>query len=99
MITEMKIKKECAVCPTKIWTVVGMKLKKSEEYNEVDVRLNNDSKMTVGVCSKHTKPKRLELEMITEKNMQGWLEEVAFGIGNEAWVKDQGINLKVVGVA
>lgn len=98
MIELMKIKRECAVCPTKIWEVTGEKLRKTPEYNEVDVRLDNLSKMTVGVCSKHLKPKKSDLDIMTEKSHQGWLEEVAFGIGNEDWVKNTGLKLKVTGV-
>lgn len=99
MINLMKQKQECLVCPTQIWATQGMKLKKTPEYNEVDVLLDNDSKMTAGVCSKHTKPKDLELKIMTEKTRQGWLEEVAFGVGNEEWVQTVGIKLNIVGVA
>ena len=99
MISEMKTKKECGVCQTRIWEVRGEKLRKTSEYGEIDVLLSNDSKMTVGVCSKHHEPKDLELAIITEKTHQGWLEEVAFGIGNKKWVKEVGVNLTAVGIA
>lgn len=99
MINDMKIKKECAVCQRAIWEVVGTRLKKTSEYNEVNVRMNNLTTMTVGVCSEHTKPGKLELAMITEKAHQGWLEEVAFGVGEEQWVKEVGLQLEAVGVA
>lgn len=93
----MKIKTECSVCPTKIWYFNGAKLKKTNEYHEVDVIMNDGSSMTTGVCSKHTNPKKLEITMMTEKLHQGWLEEVAFGIGNEEWVRDKGMSLAVTG--
>lgn len=99
MIDLMKIKTECSICPTKIWEYNGAKLKKTSEYNEAIVKLNNLSNMKIGVCSKHLKPKKAELDMITEKNMQGWLEEVALGIGNKQWLMDIGSKLKVVEVA
>src|SRR3990167_7167012 len=98
MIESLEIKIQCAVCPTRIWEVSGMRLKKTPEYHEIDVRLNNSSKMTVGVCSQHLKPKKLELAMMTEKIHQGWLEELAFGLGNEEWVRTEGTILKVTGV-
>lgn len=94
----MKLKTECSVCQTKIWEHNGIKLTKTPEYNELDVRLNDLSKMTVGVCSKHLKPKKLELDMMTEKTHQGWLEEVHLGIGDEDWVKNTGLKLKIVGI-
>lgn len=92
----MTTKLECGVCTTPIWHRVGGKLKRTPEYNEVIVNLSNLSKMSVGVCSKHTKPTKLELNMITEKTQQGWLEEVASGEGNEDWVRNCGVHLKAV---
>jgi hypothetical protein len=99
MIGLMNIKTECTVCDTKIWENDGQKLKKSPEYNEVDVMLNDSSKMKVGVCSKHTKPKKPELDIITKKNFQGWMEEIALGVGSEVWVKSVGKELRVTGLA
>ena len=96
-LMDMKTKQECSVCSVKIWEYNGVKLKKTDEYNEIDVALDNLSKMTIGVCSRHLKPSKLELQMITEKTHQGWLEEVALGVGDEEWVKNTGLNLKVVG--
>lgn len=96
MVDMMKIKTECAVCPTKIWKFNGVKLKKTPEYNELDVKLNDLSNMTVGVCSQHLSPKKLELTTMTEKIHQGWLEEVALGVGEEQWVKEKGLKLEVV---
>lgn len=90
---------ECSVCSTAIWRFDGRRLKKTEEYNEVDVRLNNESIMTVGVCSGHTEPTEAELDTITQKAHQGWLEEVERGVGEKSWVKDVGLNLRVVGLA
>lgn len=98
MIENLKTKTECAICPVKLWEVKGMKLKKTKEYNEIDVQLSDLSRMTIGVCSKHLKPKKLDLKIMTEKNRQGWLEEVAFGIGSEDWVKNYGLKLKITGV-
>lgn len=93
-----KTKTECAVCPTKIWHYDGVRLKKTEEYNEIEVKLNILSKMTVGVCSKHLTPQKKDLKTMTNKIHQGWLEELALGIGNEQWVRDEGLKLQVVGV-
>lgn len=92
----MKIKTQCAICPINIWEYTGVKMKKTSEYNEIEVRLNDLSKMKVGVCSKHLKPKKMELDMMTEKNMQGWLEELALGIGDKDWVQNVGSKLKAV---
>lgn len=94
----MKLKAECAACPVKIWEIVDSKFKKTKEYNEIDVKLNDLSKMTVGVCPKHLKPRKLDLQIMTEKIHQGWLEEIAFDIGNKEWVKNTGLNLEIVGV-
>jgi hypothetical protein len=55
--------------------------------------------MKVGVCSKHTKPKKPELDIITKKNFQGWMEEIALGVGSEVWVKSVGKELRVTGLA
>lgn len=98
MLEKMKIKQECAVCPTKIRDVVGDKFKRNSEYNEAEVVLNNKSKMIVGVCLKHSELKRSDLRSITSKVRKGWLEELAFGVGNEPWVRETGVNLTVVGV-
>lgn len=97
-IGQLKYPFECSVCDTKIRRTTGTGVERTGEYNEIDVVLNNLSTMTVGVCSKHRKPKRLELVMIAEKAKKGWMEEVAFGIGNEAWVRRVGMGLEVVGV-
>jgi len=98
MTENFRIKTECAVCPTKIWRLEGTRLKKTEEYHEIKVRLNDLSNMTVGVCSKHIKLDKTGLTLMTEKIHQGWLEEVALGIGNEGWVRNKGTSLEVVGV-
>lgn len=97
MLENTKIKQQCGVCDRAIWEYNGVKLKKTPEYNQIDVDLNNGTRMTVGVCSNHTKPKKMELKIMTEKMHQGWLEEVAFGIGNEEWVNQVGTKLQVVG--
>lgn len=94
----LKRKTECAVCDTKIWEHNGVKLVKTSEYNEIDAQMSDLSKMTVGVCSKHLTPKKLELDIMTEKTHQGWTEEVVFGLGNDEWVKEVGLKLKIVGV-
>lgn len=93
----LKTKLECSICPAKIWDG-EKKLKKTAEYNEIDVKLDNGSKMTIGVCSEHIKPKKAELKKMEEKNRLGWQEEVDLGIGNEAWVKE-GLKLQIVGIA
>lgn len=98
MIELMKQKQECGLCQTKIWEVVGEKLKKTDEYNEVDVQLDNQSKMTVGVCRRHVKPKQSDLPIMTEKAHQGWLEELAFGVGNKEWVDSVGLKINIIGV-
>lgn len=93
-----KIKKECLVCPVNIWEYNGVKLKKTPEYNETHVKLNNGSKMKIGVCSQHISPKKKDYPVMTEKNRQGWLEELALGIGNKKWVMEHGSKLEVIGV-
>lgn len=98
MIELMKQKQECGLCQTKIWEVAGEKLRKTDEYNEVDVQLDNQSKMTVGVCSRHAKPKDKDLPIMTEKIHQGWLEELAFGVGNTDWVNQIGLKINIIGV-
>lgn len=94
---QIKIKTECSVCPTKIWEYSGIKFKKTSEYHEADVKMSDLSTMTIGVCSRHRKLKKSDYPIVTEKTHQGWLEEVAFGIGHDSWVKNKGIHLKVVG--
>ncbi len=98
MIELMKQKQECGLCQTKIWEVAGEKLRKTDEYNEVDVQLDNQSRMTVGVCHAHSTVKEEDLSIMTEKIHQGWLEELAFGIGNESWVKNTGLKINIIGV-
>lgn len=98
MLDNFKIKTECAVCSTKIWAYDGFKLKKTDEYNEATVKLNNLSNMAVGVCGRHSKLKKSDLPIITEKNHQGWLEEVALGIGKKEWVNEVGSKLRAVGI-
>lgn len=95
---QFKIKNECILCPTKIreYDELLGKLKKTAEYNEITVKLNDLSNMKVAVCSKHLKPKKTELDKITEKTQKGWLEELALGIGNKQWVMNIGSKLKVV---
>lgn len=93
----MKIKTECALCPQKIWEYNGIKFRKTEEYNETEVKLNDLSTMVVGVCSAHIKLKKSDYPLVTEKMHQGWLEELAFGIGHDEWIKTKGMQLEVVG--
>lgn len=96
----LKNKRECGVCSTAIFdydSTTG-KLKKSSEYNEVDVKMSDKSVMTLGVCSKHTELAETDYSLITKKVHDGWREEVAYGIGNKAWVEKTGLNLTVVGV-
>jgi hypothetical protein len=97
----LKYKRECSVCSTQIFDYDAKtgKLRKNDEYREVDVLLDNNSVMTTGVCTKHESPTNEELSIITEKVHKGWLEEVAYGIGNKAWVNNTGLNLNVVGLA
>lgn len=94
----MKIKNECAICDTKIreFDVLKNKLKKTPEYNEITVKLNDLSNMKVAVCSKHLKPNKLQLATIMDKTQKGWLEELALGIGNKQWVMNIGSKLKVI---
>ena len=98
MVEHTKIKNQCSVCETRIWEYDGVKIKKTPEYHETDVALNNGTLMTTGVCSKHTRPKGVDFAIMTEKMHQGWLEEVAFGIGNKQWVDSVGMKLEVTGV-
>lgn len=95
----MKYKMSCGVCDTRIWRLVDEKMRKTDEYHEVDVKLDNGSKMTVGVCSRHTKLDGLGLRLMTERLHDGWKEELAFGLGNEEWVREVGDKLIVSGVA
>lgn len=95
----MKYKKECVLCPTEIWSSHNGRLKKNDEYGEARVRLDNGSIMTVGVCTKHREVKVSELPLIMAKVQQGWTEEVAFGIGNEAWVQNVGMKLTALELA
>lgn len=94
----MKIKKQCSVCETPIWYFDGVKIRKTDEYREATVSLNDGSKMTIGVCRNHFQPSKEDFDKITEKTHQGWLEEVAFGVGKPDWVKQVGMKLKVTGV-
>jgi len=98
MIQKMKIKLECAVCDIPIKERVGDKLEKTRQYNEAQVELSDGSYMTVGVCFKHKKPTKAQLEKITTKTHLGWMEEVELGIGNLDWVNNRGFKLKVVGL-
>lgn len=96
---QMKYPYECAFCSTKIRLLVAPnKVVKLPGYNEVTVRLNDGSKMVLGVCEKHTRPNRLELLLATRKVKKGWKEEVKFGVGNVDWVRRAGLKLKIVGV-
>lgn len=95
---ELKTKAECMACPTKIWQNINGKYKKNDEYHEVDMRLDNNTVMTIGVCAKHQQIDLSDLPHINQKLQQGWLEEVALGIADEAWVKDKANNLTVIGV-
>lgn len=99
MIELLKYPYECTVCDTKIRHYSRGKIKKLPEYNEIEVQLNDLSKMKVGVCPAHTKPKKLELQIIMEKTRHGWAEEVAFGIGNAEWVSNRAPKLEITGVA
>ena len=94
----LKTKLECSVCDTRIWEPGVTGYKKSAEYNEVIVKLNDLSKMTIGVCSKHKEPTKSDLDKMTLKTLDGWLEEVANGIGNQEWVTNIGSKIKIVGV-
>lgn len=98
MLTHMKTKQQCGICETAVWDVVGDKLKKNNEYNEIHVSLDNLSKMKVAVCSKHMSPDKTALKLMTEKMHRGWQEEVDFGLGNKDWVSHVGSKLTVVGV-
>lgn len=94
----IKIKAECIACETPIHTKSGRKWKKGPEYNERRVNLNDGSQMTIGVCKQHlTQP--LELNSITKKAHEGWLEEIKLGIGNTEWIQKIGLKLKITGVA
>jgi len=99
-MASLKSKRECSVCTTVIfdWDPKTDKLRTNEEYNEVEVELNDRSRMRTGVCSKHTALSKKDLPTITEKTHKGWLEEVAYGIGNAEWVKHKGLSLEVVGI-
>lgn len=97
MLEHLKVKTECAACDTPIWAYNGIKLKKTDNYQEIDVDVSDGSKMRVGVCPRHTAPKKLDLQVMTEKIHQGWLEEVAFGIGNKEWVEAKGLHLEITG--
>lgn len=96
----LKNKRECGVCSTAIFEYDSKtgKLRKSAAYNEVDVMMSDKSVMTLGVCLNHTKLAETDMPVITKKVHDGWLEEVAYGIGNKAWVNKTGLNLAVVGV-
>jgi len=96
----LKNKRECGVCNIAIFDYDSKTgtLKKSDEYNEIDVKMSDKSVMTLGVCSKHTKLEEGDYSTITKKVHDGWREEVAYGIGNKAWVEKTGLNLAVVGV-
>lgn len=96
MIREMKYPKECTLCETQTKHVVDGKLKNTEEYNEVFLKLNNGSKMKVAVCNKHKDPKDEDYPKVMDKVRMGWAEEVAFGVGNEDWVKTIGKQLEIV---
>lgn len=96
---ELKVKKECMVCPTNIWEYNGVKYVKTDAYNETDVKLHDGSRMTIGVCPKHVKVKLQDLPLINQKLQQGWLEEVALGIGDDSWVKQKAHKITAVGAA
>lgn len=96
---DLKIKLECTLCETRIWEPAGSKLRKTPEYNEVVVNLSDQSRMKVGVCSKHTSPDESQLKLIREKNLAGWMEEIKLGVGNEKWVREKGSKLEIVGIA
>lgn len=98
MMETMKYAFECAVCETKIRVIEDGRLIKTEDYNEIELKLNTLSFITVGVCSKHTKPKKDELVQIEKKVKLGWQEEIERGIGNPEWVKNTGMHLKIVGI-
>lgn len=99
MVQNFRVKLECAVCPTRIWDSTGTHLKKTGEYNEVDVRLSDGTLMTTGVCSEHVALKGGDLLKMTEKMRKGWLEEVALNIGDGGWVHGKGVKLVVEAVA
>jgi hypothetical protein len=97
--TLVKVKLECSACDTPIWQPGKVGYEHSSEYNEVTVKLNDLSKMKIGVCSKHTKPNKKDLTKMTSKTIEGWLEEIALGVGNKEWVTSVGTKLIIVGVA
>lgn len=93
----MRLRYQCAVCPTTIREAVNGKIKKNHEYNVIDVELNIGSLMAVGVCSKHTQPTTKELSTMDDKIHRGWDEEVAIGVGNKEWVEQVAPKLVIVG--
>lgn len=98
MIETMRFPFECGICETPIRKIELGKLVKTDEYHEVDVKLNTLSFMTVGVCSKHKNPKKEDFIKMEHKAKLGWQEEVERGIGNKEWLHETGMNLKIVGV-
>lgn len=98
MVGQMKYPKECALCETPVHDLVDGKLRRNGEYHEVTLALSDLSKMKVAVCSMHAEPAKDQLPLIAMKVKQGWMEEVAFGIGNESWVRETGMKLEVTGV-
>ena len=97
--TQVRIKLECSVCTTPIWQKADIGYEKSPEYNELVVKLNDLSKMKIGVCSKHTEPNKKDLTKMNQKILEGWIEEVALGIGNKEWVDSIGSKIKIMEVA
>lgn len=98
MVGMMKYPKECALCETPVHNVVDGRLRRNGEYHEVVLTLSDLSKMKVAVCSIHTEPTKDQLPMVAQKVKQGWMEEVAFGIGNKDWLENTGLKLEIVGV-
>jgi len=58
MVEQMRLKQECAVCPVKVHQVVNGKLRRTDEYKEIDLKMSDLSVMRVAVCSQHTDPTR-----------------------------------------
>lgn len=97
-MNNMKYPFECSLCETKIREFVNGKIRKTEEYNEIDLKINDGSNMTTAVCSKHTKPRTLDFPKIMRKIQAGWQEEVDHGLGNKEWVETIGSKIIITGL-
>lgn len=94
---DFKVKDECMVCPVKIWDASKGVRKKTDQYHETDTQLDDGTIMTIGVCAKHQKIDLNDIPRINQKLQQGWLEEVALGLGDAEWVKNKAHKLTVIG--